>query len=82
MRAIIRFVLGAAAVLIIAIISFNYFTISNEGQMDQVNHFEEVGKGVGLGIKAIGEIPGKVRDSEEYQDFKQAVSKSLNDTVQ
>jgi len=35
-----------------------------------------------LGIKAIGKIPGRVKESQEYQDFKLAVEESLKDTVQ
>ena len=82
MKAIIRFLVGAAATLIVAIIAFNYFTIDQQGKLDEVNHFEQVGKGVGLGIKAIGKIPGQVKESQEYQDFKWAVEESLKDTVQ
>jgi len=39
MKAIIRFLVGAAATLIVAIIAFNYFTIDQQGKLDEVNHF-------------------------------------------
>ena len=74
---IIKFIIKICLVFIVALIGFKYFS-SEPGEFG----FKDVGKGVGEGVKEITKVPGKIKDSEAYQEMKQGIEEGYKDTIQ
>jgi len=73
---IIKFIIKACLVFIVAIVAFRYFS-SKPGEFG----FREAGEGIGRGVKQITKMPGKVQDSETYQEIKDGIKKGYKDTI-
>lgn len=80
MRKFILFILKISFVIIIAFVSYNYFTINQDGKIDNVNHFEEIGKGTGEAINNIKKVYPAIKNSKQLEDFKNGY-KSKRDTI-
>jgi hypothetical protein len=77
----IKFLVKAFIVAVAAVISYQYLIIYQTEDVTEVDHFEQVGRGIGKTLKVTSEIPGQVRESEGYQTLKQSIKEELKDTV-
>ena len=77
MRSLIKFIIKACLVFIVAIVAFKYFS-SEPGEFG----FKSAGEGIGRGVKEITKVPGKIKESETYQEIKQGIKEGYNDTIQ
>jgi hypothetical protein len=69
-------------ILFAALIMFNYMSVIQEEEFEETNHYEKVGESLGQGVKIIKETPGKIIESNQYQDLKEGFNKQYQDTTQ
>lgn len=77
MRGIIIFIAKAFLILVVALISYRYFVIYQNGEIDKVNHFEEIGKGTGDVIVKTKKVYKVVKESDELNDLKDGFNEAL-----
>lgn len=77
----IKFLVKVFIVAAAAVISYQYLIIYQTGDVTEVDHFEQVGRGIGKTLKTASEIPGQVRESEGYQTLKESIKEELKDTI-
>ncbi len=77
----IKFLVKAFIVAAAAVISYQYLIIYQTEDVTEVDHFEQVGRGIGKTLKVTSEIPGQVRESEGYQTLKESIKEELKDTI-
>jgi len=77
MRRLMIFILKTFLVLVVALISYRYFVIYQNGEIDNVNHFEEIGKGTGDVIVVTKRTYKIVKESEELKDLKDGLKEAL-----
>ena len=75
MKSIIKLIIKTCLVFIVAVVAFRYFS-SEPGEFG----FKSAGEGIGRGIKEITKVPGKIKESEAYQEIKQGVEEGYKDT--
>ena len=54
----IKFLVKVFIVAAAAVISYQYLIIYQTGDVTEVDHFEQVGRGIGKTLKVTSEIPG------------------------
>lgn len=74
---IIKFIIKICLVFIVALVAFRYFS-AESGEFGP----KEIGKGIGNGLNQITKVPGKIQDSETYQEVKEGIKQGYKDTVQ
>tara|TARA_B100000963_G_scaffold5095_1_gene3855 strand:- start:6174 stop:6407 length:234 start_codon:yes stop_codon:yes gene_type:complete len=62
------------AIACIAVITFGYMGIYQRGELNETNHFKQIGKGIGQTFTETTKIPGKIKESQQWQDFKEGLS--------
>ncbi len=77
----IKFLVKAFIVAAAAVISYQYLIIYQTDDITKVNHYEQVGKGIGKTLNETSKIPGRIRESEGYQTLKQSIKEELKDTI-
>ena len=78
----IKFIIKAFIVVTVAVIVYQYLVAYQTEDVTEMNHYEQVGKGVGKTLKETSKIPGKIRESEGYQTLKESIKQELKDTIQ
>ena len=78
----IKFLVKAFIVAVAAVISYQYLIIYQTEDVTEVDHFEQVGRGIGKTLKVTSEIPGQVKESKGYQTLKESIQQELKDTIQ
>ena len=58
----------------VAVICFGYFGIYQRGELQETNHYTQIGKGIGKTFTETSKLPGKVKESQPWQDFKEGLS--------
>ena len=48
--------------------------IYQRGELNETNHFKQIGKGIGQTFTETSKIPGKIKESQQWQDFKEGFS--------
>lgn len=76
----VRKIIKIALVAVIAVISFNYFNIYQKGELNKTDHFKEIGKGVGQTFKKTVSIPGKVKESKQWESIKEGFKEGSDTT--
>lgn len=76
---ILKFIIKVCLVFIVALVAFRYFS-TGSGEFGS----KEIGEGIGNGLKEITKVPGKIKDSETYQEIKQGIKEGYKhkDTIQ
>lgn len=74
---IIKFIIKICLVFIVALVVFRYFS-SEPGEFGP----KEIGEGIGNGLNQITKVPGKIQDSETYQEIKEGIKQGYKDTIQ
>ena len=78
----IKFLIRTFIIVVAAVISYQYLIIYQTDDITEVDHYEQVGQGIGKTLKVTSEIPGKIRESEGYQTLKESIKQELKDTIQ
>lgn len=58
----------------VAVICFGYLGIYQKGELQETNHYRHIGKGIGKTFKETSKLPGKVKESQQWQDLKEGFS--------
>ena len=76
----IKSIIKIALVAVVAVISFGYFGIYQRGELHKTNHFKEIGKGIGKTFKETVSIPGKIKESEQWESIKEGFEEGSDTT--
>lgn len=76
MRSIVKFIIKACLVFIVALVVFRYFS-AGPGEFGP----KEIGEGIGNGLNQVTKVPGKIKNSETYQEIKEGIKQGYKDTI-